>query len=103
MGGDGDWVGGVSGNFREITGYSNSPIIKIGLVKRQIKVFTIGLWGNYPTIMVDPPVEYLKMCNFPQISPFPETFIYEYSVLKHMYSAEYNTVLECSVVRHKSP
>ena len=35
------------------------------------KIFTIDQWGNYPTIMVDPPVEYLciKMCNFPRISP----------------------------------
>ena len=38
VGGDGDWVGGC----REISGKSpGSPIIKIGLVKRQIKVFTI--------------------------------------------------------------
>ena len=37
-------------------------------MKKEIKIFTIGLQRNYPTIMVDPPVEYLKMCNFPQIT-----------------------------------
>ena len=45
-------------------------------MKKEIKIFTIGLRGNYPTIMVDPPVEYLKMCNFPQILHFLKTFIY---------------------------
>ena len=40
------------------------------IVKKEIEIFTIGLWENYPTIMVDPPVEYLKMCNFPQIPTF---------------------------------
>ena len=38
-------------------------------MKAQIKVSTAGLLGNYPTIMVDPPVEYLKICNFPEIRP----------------------------------
>ena len=51
-----------------------SPIIKSDIVKKEIKVFTTVLWGNYPAIMVDPPVEYLKMCNFPQIPHFPKTF-----------------------------
>ena len=40
-------------------------------MKRGIPIFTIDLQGNYPAIMVDPPVEYLKMCDFPQIPPFP--------------------------------
>ena len=57
----GDWVGwGRVGKFRGDS--------------LKINIFTAGLQGNYPTIMmVHPPVEYvyLKMCNFPQIPPFP--------------------------------
>ena len=71
MGEDGDWVGlGGVGKLRRY-----GPIIKrlkvVCILKKQIKIFTTGLQGNYPTIMVNPPVEYLKMCNFPQIAPFP--------------------------------
>ena len=46
---------------REISWKSQGgPIIKSGVVKKEIKIFTIGLWGNYPTIMVDPPVEWIS-------------------------------------------
>ena len=46
-------------------------------VKREIEIFTIGLQENYPmhTTMVHPPIEYLKICNFPQIPSSPKTFI----------------------------
>ena len=67
-------VGKFPRNFWVLSWKSpGGSIIKIGIVKKEIKIFTIGLWGNYPTIMVDPPVEYLKMCNFPQITPFFST------------------------------
>ena len=33
-------------------------IAAVHCMKRQIKIVTIGLWGNYLTIMQDPPVEY---------------------------------------------
>ena len=89
--GDGVQVGGVGKllrNFWEISWKSpGGPIIKSGVVKKEIKIFTIGLQGNYPTIMLDPPVEYLKMCNFPQIpSFFLKTFIYIYTDCKLLYS-----------------
>ena len=34
--------------------------INLGVVKKEIKIFTFGLQRNYPTIMVDPPVEYVS-------------------------------------------
>ena len=46
------------GNFREISGKFPenhrvvAPIIKSGVVKKEIKIFTIGLQGNYPTTIV---------------------------------------------------
>ena len=40
--------------------YADISDILLMLTKQEIKIFTIGLQGNYPTIIVDPPVEYLK-------------------------------------------
>ena len=53
------------------------PVTKSDIVKRQIKIFTIGLHENDPEIIPDPPVEYLRKYNLPQIDRFfPHPFIY---------------------------
>ena len=82
---DGGWVRGVgggvgifreisekfSGNFREISG--KCVVIRkreIEIVKRQNNILMKGLCENNPTIMLNPPVKYLRKCNFSQIARF---------------------------------
>ena len=42
------------------------PVTKNNIVKREIKIFIIGLQKNNPEIIPDPSVKYLRKCNFPQ-------------------------------------
>lgn len=83
LGVSGDWVGvRTFWNLREISW--KSPSIKSGVVKRQVQIFTIGpcrsegelSWDIHCTSMAHPPIENLKMHNFPQLQPFPEPFKY---------------------------
>ena len=76
---------GVSGNFREISEdfpeiLRDGRDIHIDIVKRQIKIFIIGLQKNNPEIMSDPPVEYLRNINFSVIIRFfPTGFMYRHN------------------------
>ena len=80
------------GNVREISWKSSGgPKIRSGIVKREIDIFTIGLQGNYPTTMVHPPIEYslhLKICNFPQMTPFPQTLHIQYYVMTRYFVSD---------------
>ena len=78
---------GVTRNFRENSGEipgSNGmgPATESHIVKWRNKIFTVGQKKNNPTIIPDPPTEYLRKCNLTQIWRFfPHPFIYFQAVL----------------------
>jgi len=79
--GGGGWgiFGKFPGKFWNFTGiFRLVPRTKIEVLKRQIKIFTVGLKENNPEIMLNPPAQYLRKCNFhvfyPSIRIFPNTF-----------------------------
>ena len=77
-----------SGNFlRHLREFPENHRVVLWIVKWEIKIFTIGLQGNYPTIMVHPPIEYLciKMCNFHQIPTFSKPFNSRIRTYMHTY------------------
>ena len=47
--------------FRKVFDLKNT---KNYIVKRKINIFSIGLQEMNPTIIPDPPVQYLRKCNF---------------------------------------
>ena len=58
---------------------------EIEIVKRQNNILMKGLCENNPTIMLNPPVKYLRKYNFCQIERFFTTpFIYSNSDIKEI-------------------
>ena len=56
-----EWGWGMGGEQLPENHRVFHPVIKSGVLKGQIKVFTISLQANYPAIMMDPPVEPLNI------------------------------------------
>ena len=69
-------------NFRKISGKFPVKCVvirkrEIEIVKRQNNILMKGLYENNSTIMLNPPVKYLRKCNFSQIARlFPTPFMY---------------------------